>query len=385
MKRRNIMILMISLSLVLLLGSSYALLRSTAVGTTPYVINVGSLQVSFEEGKTEKLSLENMYPMSDKEGKNISDELSFSVKNTGNVEARYNLYLEELSNTPVFKDHIRFIVKKNDRDYTDPKTLGSNKYIDANAYLDTNQTASYKVKLWLDKEADNTYMSDETSTKEFKAKVIIEAIQNTNEYDLYDISGNNYNAKFINGTKIITDGNSRKAISFDGEDDYVDVDDIPADVDFASGFTIEFEAEWKALNNWSRIIDFGNGPNSDNFLVANDTTTTTLNTDVRYNGTVTGHNAIPNAVELNKIIKFKIDNVKTNEGYRQDVYKNDELLSSAVSNTDKYIKNVLRTTNYLGRSNWDESYSDKRFNGLIYYLKITDSKGNPILWYDLNF
>ncbi len=384
MKRRNIMILMISLSLVLLLGSSYAMLRSTAEGKNPYVINVGTLQVSFE-GSTEKLSLENMYPMSDEEGKNISDVLSFVVKNTGNVEARYNLYLEELSNTPVFKDHIRFIVKKNEHDYTDPKTLGNNKYIDANAYLDTNQTANYKVKLWLDREADNTYMSDEITTKEFKAKVVIEGIQNTNEYDLYDISGNNYNAKFMNGAKIITDENSRKAISFDGEDDYVDIDDLPATIDWESGFSVEFEAEWKALNYYSRIFDFANGSDSDNFLAANVKNTTVLNTDIRYDNTVTGHSSV-DAIELNKILKFKIDNVKTNEGYRQDVYKNGILLSSIDSITDKYIKNILRTSNYLGKSNWDkETYGDENFNGLIYSFKMADSKGNPILWYDLNW
>ena len=179
MKRRNIMILMISLSLVLLLGSSYAMLRSTAVGTTPYVINVGSLQVSFE-GSTDKLNLENMYPMSDQEGSNQSKELGFVVKNTGNIEARYNVYLEEISTDPEFKNYIRFISNKNSEGYNEPKTMGYDKYIDLEARLGVSESASYKVKVWLDKEAENDYMD-----KTFTAKVVIEGNQIDTSNTLY--------------------------------------------------------------------------------------------------------------------------------------------------------------------------------------------------------
>ncbi len=172
MKKRNIMVLMISLSLVLLLGSSYAMLRSTKVGTNPYVINVGTLQVTFEDGKTDSLSLENMYPMSDKEGMNQSDELGFTVKNTGTVESYYDITLEETSTNPEFKSVIRFISNKDGKGYNEPKTLSEDKYIDVGGYLESNASSSYKVKVWLDYNADNTYMS-----KEFKAKVVVNSFQ----------------------------------------------------------------------------------------------------------------------------------------------------------------------------------------------------------------
>ena len=197
MKRRNIMVLMISLSLVLLLGSSYALLRSTAVGTTPYVINVGSLQVSFE-GSTDKLSLENMYPMSDKEGSNQSKELGFVVKNTGDIEARYNVYLEETSTDPEFKNYIRFISNKNSEGYNEPKTMGYDKYIDLEARLGVSESASYKVKVWLDKEAENDYMD-----KTFTAKVVIEGNQIDTSNTLYTKMNNAI--KEHSGTTIVED------------------------------------------------------------------------------------------------------------------------------------------------------------------------------------
>ena len=107
MKRKNILVLMISLSLVLLLGSSYAFLRSTVVGNNSYVINVGTLEVTFVDSETEFLNLSNMYPMTDEEGKEITQELVFQVKNTGNVDSYYDVTLEETSTNPEFKSVIR--------------------------------------------------------------------------------------------------------------------------------------------------------------------------------------------------------------------------------------------------------------------------------------
>ena len=172
MKRKNILVLMISLSLVLLLGSSYAFLRSTVVGNNSYVINVGTLEVTFVDSETEFLNLSNMYPMTDEEGKEITQELVFQVKNTGNVDSYYDVTLEETSTNPEFKSVIRYIINKDDKGYNEPKTLGENKYIELGGYLKPNESSSYKVKVWLDYNADNTYMN-----KEFKAKVVVNSFQ----------------------------------------------------------------------------------------------------------------------------------------------------------------------------------------------------------------
>ncbi len=172
MQRKNMIILMISLSLVLLLGSSYALLRSTQVGSNPYVINVGNLQVTFDSGKTEKLSLDNMYPMSDKEGMSQTDELGFIVMNTGTVASYYDITLEETSTNPEFKSVIRFISNKDSKGYNEPKTLSEDKYIEVGGYLESNKSSSYKVKVWLDYNATEDYMD-----KTFTAKVVVNSFQ----------------------------------------------------------------------------------------------------------------------------------------------------------------------------------------------------------------
>ena len=161
-------IYMIVLSLVLLLGSSYALLKSSYTGTNSYTINVGLLQVDFF-GTTNKLTLNNMVPMSDEDGLTQNNALEFTVKNTGQLIASYDVYIDETSNNPSFKSVIRYAVNKDDLGYGEVQSLTDNMlYIDKSKILDVNGEANYKVKIWLDENATSTYMN-----KVFTAKVVI--------------------------------------------------------------------------------------------------------------------------------------------------------------------------------------------------------------------
>ncbi len=170
--KRNLLIMIITLSLVLILGSSYAYLMYTKESNNSYVINVGTLEVTFVDSKTQFLNLTNMYPMTDEEGKSLEQELVFQVKNTGNLVANYNVYIEELSTEPEFKTVIKYIVNKDNKGYSEPKILNEDKYIENNGKLKVGETSEYHVKVWLDETADNTYMN-----KEFKAKVVVEGNQ----------------------------------------------------------------------------------------------------------------------------------------------------------------------------------------------------------------
>ncbi len=171
--KKNLLIMIITLSLILVLGSSYAYLIYTKESNNSYVINVGTLEVTFVDSETEFLNLTNMYPMTDDEGKSLEDELVFEVKNTGNLVANYNVYIEELSTDPEFKTVIKYIVNKDNKGYSEPKILNEDKYIENNGKLKVGETSEYYVKVWLMETADNTYMN-----KEFKAKVIVEGNQN---------------------------------------------------------------------------------------------------------------------------------------------------------------------------------------------------------------
>ena len=166
--KKYLPIYMITLSIILLMGTSYALLRSSHQGENTYTMNVGTLQVTFVDSETNALTLENAYPMTDDEGMSEAKELTFTVKNTGTVTSKYSVYIEETSTTPEFKSVIRFISNKNNTGYNSPKTLSEDKYIDSESYLDVSETAVYKVKAWISDAADSTYMN-----KTFTARIVV--------------------------------------------------------------------------------------------------------------------------------------------------------------------------------------------------------------------
>ena len=170
--KKYLPVYMIMLSIMLLLGTSYALLRSSHQGENSYVMNVGLLEVTFVDSQTSALTLENAKPVTDEEGKSNTNELVFTVKNTGNIIAKYSVYIEETSTSPEFKTVIRFISNKNDTGYTDPKTLSEDNYIDQGSYLDVGETATYKVKAWISETADATYMN-----QTFTARIVVEVFQ----------------------------------------------------------------------------------------------------------------------------------------------------------------------------------------------------------------
>ena len=76
--------------------------------------------------------------------------------------------------------------------------MGSDKYIDLEARLDAAKSASYKVKVWLDSDAENEYMD-----KTFTAKVVVEANQVDTSNTLYAKINNAI--KEHSGTTIVED------------------------------------------------------------------------------------------------------------------------------------------------------------------------------------
>ncbi len=195
MGKRNILIALISLSVILLIGTSYALLRSVQVGENPYVIELGNLEVKFASNQTENLVIKNALPMSLEDAMKEEDTLSFVVSNTGSIEARYNLYIKETNGNSILKNVLRFAVKKNEADFGEAKILADNKYIDYKALIGSGESINYRLKMWVDEKADATYMN-----QTFSGKVEIESIQSEG-YDDRDDVLNSENVKIIDRLK----------------------------------------------------------------------------------------------------------------------------------------------------------------------------------------
>lgn len=134
------------------------------------------------------------------------------------------------------------------------------------------------------------------------------------------------------------------ALSFDGVDDYVDVGDGFAD--FTNGLSIALWAYPDYDSTHERFIDFGNGEYNDNILFSRHHSTYSLVFQA-YSGSEPGDWVLTEEViELRTWQHFV---VTVNSAGDTVIYKN----GIEISNGKTFApRNVLRTRNYIGRSNW---------------------------------
>lgn len=194
-------------------------------------------------------------------------------------------------------------------------------------------------------------------------------------------NGNPLNLTLYNGCEIKKDNEDDYYLSFDGVDDYAQLDVLPATINWADGITIEFTAKWDALNNYSRIFDFGNGANKANIALANYAQSNKLVFLARYENSETmlfqNHTV---DVGLSNKANYKIVITKNGNDYDFNYYLNNESINTTTLSGD--LINIERRLNYLGKSHWPEY--DGYFNGRIYKLKIDQADGTNIIDIDVN-
>ncbi|PLX00099.1 MAG: hypothetical protein C0593_01745 [Marinilabiliales bacterium] len=164
---------------------------------------------------------------------------------------------------------------------------------------------------------------------------------------------------------IITD-KPNYVIDFDGTSDFVSVD---SSTFIYQNFTIEYWVNKRNNNNWSRVFDFGNGPNKNNILMSLTTGTSGKQTIAIYND---GHNEsfeIQTPLPLNEWVHVAVRLTNNRIGW---VYFNGELVQYGplqVPGED------MRKINYLGRSNWSsDTYADMQLDELRFYNVSLDQE-----------
>ena len=170
--------LMFLVVFIVVSGASYAFF-TTSVKGKEFAIYTGNLKVDYSK-KTDTISIDNLYPMTDTEGlKQMSHE--FTVTNKGNIDARYQVRLE-LDDTKSNMVDIRYIkmsYQVNGGDYSEPvllSDLNSSLVFTKNIIVKPNESNTYGIKLWIDLSASNDIQG-----KEFKARVVVDSIQNVDD------------------------------------------------------------------------------------------------------------------------------------------------------------------------------------------------------------
>ena len=155
------------------------------------------------------------------------------------------------------------------------------------------------------------------------------------------------------------------ALSFNGTNQYVQ---MPPGIWFSNDFTIEAWVYERSYNNWSRVIDFGNGPNANNVYLGLSSATSGEPILAVYVGASVQWVVAP-PIPTNQWVHL----AATLANNTATIYTNGVM---AISGTVKAPNAVNRTNNYVARSNWAaDSYANAIFDELrIWNVALTQAQ-----------
>ncbi len=156
-------------SIIALIGTTYALLTMTIEGDKEITLTAGILKVDFTEG--DNINLDNTAPMTDAKGQKTTP-YTFTVTNTGNINAYYHVSLEEDINNTLTNNYLKMRLT-NDQGYDSGvvkvSSYGTGSFdITSEATLEPSDKVTYQLWMWLDYNADNSAQG-----KEYKSKIVV--------------------------------------------------------------------------------------------------------------------------------------------------------------------------------------------------------------------
>ena len=206
-ENKKVLIPLIAVITILVVGVTYAWLTQVLNGTQVNRIKAGVLELTLDDNASNGIDLEYAVPQSDEQGLN-NTAYTFTVRNTGSINAEYKLYLEdeEIEGEKIDDSKIKYSISRNNS-IRDSKLLSASiveeKRQIENTIIAGGSTNEYSLKLWIDQEATK----EEVANKIFKAKIKLEAIQTEKIPEVsYEMEGYVYddnNNKITNGAVVV--------------------------------------------------------------------------------------------------------------------------------------------------------------------------------------
>ena len=168
-----LVIILILISLIALVGSSYALLTKS-FKSKKLSMEVGKLKIDFAEGNA--INMVNAAPMTDSDGMKTTP-YTFTITNGGDINAYYTVSNEEeLANT-LDTSYLRMKLTGSDGYDSGIKTvkeLGTETYklID-DTLLETGKSVTYELRMWISQDAGN-----DIQDKVYKSKIVVNGTSN---------------------------------------------------------------------------------------------------------------------------------------------------------------------------------------------------------------
>ena len=164
-----LVIVTVVISIIALVGASYALLTMTIEGDKKVSLTAGILKVDFDEG--DNINLNEIAPMTDSQGLKTTP-YTFTITNTGNINAYYHVSLEEDSNNTLDSSYLKMrLVGDNgyDSGIVRVNSYGTGTFdITSEDALEPSDTVTYQLWMWLDNNADNSAQG-----KVYQSKIVV--------------------------------------------------------------------------------------------------------------------------------------------------------------------------------------------------------------------
>lgn len=176
-KFKIIAVLLTFVSIVLLVGLSYAWYQLTITGNNTIKLTTGTLEIDYSDNQDENyINLNNAEPMSDLEGMS-TNPYTFTINNKGKLASDYTIYIDD-ENIDLFATRMPDRYVKYSLDIDGVTTTGtlSNLTIDENntttisrilktGTIDSSKEVVCKLRIWISSDAPNSIMNNILSVK----------------------------------------------------------------------------------------------------------------------------------------------------------------------------------------------------------------------------
>ena len=188
---KKLLMVVLVLTLVLVIGTTYAWLRLTKSSNTVNKITAGNLELVLDDTTSEGIKLVNEVPRSYRQGMETI-EYTFTLTNNSTI-SNYKLSLSDLEkytnedgNEIVVADEnriddakIRYILLKDGEESSaDKSKILTDRVLDSGT-IKKGQTITYSLRLWIDSRAENEVMG-----KIFNARLSLVAEQTSNSAEV---------------------------------------------------------------------------------------------------------------------------------------------------------------------------------------------------------
>lgn len=174
-KDKIILVVLLFILIILIVSLSYAFFNYSRSGIDN-VITLGTLELTLDDVNT--ISLDNVYPISDEEGLSL-DGYSFVLKNKGDTDVNYIIYLEDedIDQSYVRLDdkYLKYSLSKNETvgsaDFLENLEVNGKRILDQGT-ISKGDVYYYTLKIWPTIDVDGDF-----SNQVWQGKIVIEGNQ----------------------------------------------------------------------------------------------------------------------------------------------------------------------------------------------------------------